>query len=64
MKATGINEAPLEHQPFGIGSYSALFFIVWVIFGCFFMLNMFAGVLVSAFNRESERQGEKMLLTE
>lgn len=64
MKAKGINEAPLENQPFGTGSYSSLFFIVWVIFGCFFMLNLFAGVLISAFNRENEHQGEKMLLTE
>jgi hypothetical protein len=54
MKAKGINEAPLENQPFGTGSYSSLFFIVWVIFGCFFMLNLFAGVLISAFNRENE----------
>jgi hypothetical protein len=64
MKATGINENPHLHQPFGTGNISSLFFIVWVIFGGFFLMNLFAAVIISAFNRENEKQGEKMLLTE
>ena len=35
-----------------------------VIFGGFFLMNLFAAVIISAFNRENEKQGEKMLLTE
>jgi len=27
-------------------------------------MNLFAGVIISAYNRENEKQGEKMLLTE
>lgn len=48
-----------KHSP-----YTALFFVVTVMFCSFFIMNMFVGVVVSAYNRESERIGKKFLLTE
>lgn len=42
----------------------AVFFIIFMVFCFFFITNIFVGVLVSAFNREKERLGQKYLLTE
>jgi hypothetical protein len=43
---------------------SSIFYVVTVFFCSFFVVNMFVGVVVSAYNRESERLGKKFLLTE
>jgi voltage-dependent calcium channel L type alpha-1D len=40
------------------------FFIVFIIFGAFFITNLFVGVVISAYNRESERLGKDFLLTD
>jgi len=40
------------------------FFIAFVIFGAFFITNLFVGVVISAYNRESERLGKDFLLTD
>lgn len=40
------------------------FFIVFIVFGAFFMTNLFVGVIISAFNSESQRLGKHFLLTE
>ena len=41
-----------------------IFFILFIIFGAFFMTNLFVGVVINAFNRESDRLGRDFLLTE
>lgn len=41
----------------------AMFFIFSVLFLSFFLFNMFIGVVVSAYNRKSERIGKSTLLT-
>jgi hypothetical protein len=40
------------------------FFLVFVIFGAFFITNLFVGVVISAYNRESQRLGKDFLLTD
>jgi hypothetical protein len=36
---------------------AALFFIIFVIFAAFFIVNLFIGVVISAYNREIEKSG-------
>lgn len=43
--------------------YLSLFFILFIIFGAFFIINLFVGVIISAYNREIERSGNNFLLT-
>lgn len=43
---------------------TALFFIFSVMICSFFIFNMFVGVVVSSYNRETERIGKKFLLTD
>ena len=41
-----------------------IFFIVFIIVGGFFFLNLFVGVVISTFNSEHEKLGGNDLLTE
>ena len=41
-----------------------LFFIIFIIIGSFFFLNLFCGVVISTFNSEHEKIGGNDLLTE
>lgn len=41
-----------------------LFFIFFMIVGCFFFLNLFVGVVISTFNSEHDKLGGNDLLTE
>lgn len=41
----------------------SLFFVIFVIIGNFFIMNLFVGVLVSTYNREKEILGKNFLLT-
>lgn len=49
----GFNNSPLV----------VIFFVLFIIFGAFFMTNLFVGVVINAFNRESDRLGKDFLLT-
>lgn len=40
------------------------FFVLFIVFGAFFMLNLFVGVVISTFNREKDKIGGNHLLTE
>lgn len=42
----------------------AIFFIVFIIVGAFFLLNLFVGVVISTFNREKDKIGGNNLLTD
>ena len=44
--------------------YWSLFFILFIIVGSFFLLNLFVGVVISTFNREKEKIGGNNLLTD
>lgn len=53
-KVPGYKEKPI---------YS-LFFVFYIVFGAFFITNLFVGVVISSFNRESDRLGKHFLLTD
>lgn len=40
------------------------FFIFFIIYGTFFILNLFVGIVIATFNREKERLGKNFLLTD
>lgn len=44
--------------------YWILFFVMFMIVGSMFILNLFVGVVISTFNNEKERLGKNYLLTE
>lgn len=41
-----------------------LFFIIFMIVGCFFFLNLFVGVVINTFKTQSDRVGGSELLTD
>ena len=41
-----------------------MFYVVFMLFGNFFFLNLFVGVVVSNFNQETDKLGGNNLLTE
>jgi hypothetical protein len=43
---------------------SILLFIVIVVFGNFFIMNIFIGVILAKYNREKELAGKNYMLTE
>jgi|LauGreDrversion4_2_1035121.scaffolds.fasta_scaffold309476_2 hypothetical protein len=44
--------------------YNSLFFIIFVLIGAFFMLNLFVGIVISTFNREKDKLDKDYLLKE
>ena len=42
----------------------AIYFIFYIIFGAFFITNLFVGVVISTYNREKDRLGNNFLLSE
>jgi hypothetical protein len=44
--------------------YWVFFFIVFIIVGSFFLINLFVGVVISSFNRERDSIGGNILLTD
>jgi len=43
--------------------YWVFFFIGFMIFGAFFLMNLFQGVVISSFNRQKEHLGGYVYLT-
>jgi len=39
------------------------FFVVFMVIGSFFILNLFVGVVISTYNREKERLGKDFMLS-
>ena len=44
--------------------YTVIFFVLFVIVGAFFTLNLFVGVVISTYNREKEKIAKDFLLRE
>jgi hypothetical protein len=44
--------------------FNALFYVLFIIIGNFFMTNLFVGVVISTYNREKEKLGKGYLLTD
>lgn len=53
----------LNNTP-SIANFWKVFFIVYMIIGAFFFLNLFVGVVISSFNMENQRIGGLDQLTE
>ena len=61
----GVDSVDIDKQP--IKNYNiiwSLFFMVFVFFGNFLILDLFTGVVVSTFNKEKEILGKNFLLTD
>lgn len=62
---TSINTTDIDSLPVHDNNlYWFLFFILFIIVGSFFLLNLFVGVVISTFNREKDKIGGNNLLTE
>lgn len=60
----GMDSVEIDMQPKKFNSYYwAIFYIIFILVGDFFVLNLFVGVVVSTFNREKEVLGKNFLLT-
>ena len=60
MSITGIeSDFILKSKP-----YTCVFFVVFVIVGAFFTINLFVGVVISTYNREKEKIARDFLLKE
>lgn len=46
------------------GSIAPVFFIAAIVIGKFFLMNLFIGVIITAYNRENELGGKDLMLTE
>ena len=44
--------------------YFSFYFIVFIIVGSFFMVNLYIGVIISTYNREKDTVGKNFLLTD
>lgn len=44
--------------------FSAIYFILFVVVGAFFTINLFVGVVISTYNREREKISKDYLLKE
>jgi hypothetical protein len=55
MKSRDVLEAPLLHAPYDSSVNFSIFFMMWIIFGNFFLQNLFVGVLIAAYNRQCEK---------
>lgn len=60
----GIDSRGLDLQPKENNNRAySLYFIMFIIIGSFFILNLFVGVVISTFNLEKENLGKNYLLT-
>jgi hypothetical protein len=60
MNSNGPDEVPT----FEVAPFLSLFFIFFVIFGAFFIINLFVGVIINAFTEAEKQLGKDWLLTE
>ena len=63
MESNGPNEMP-DITGNNKHYYPALYYCFYIIFGAFFITNLFVGVVISTYNREKERLGNNFLLSD
>jgi len=64
MKSTAINQEPKSDPPYGSGLVLSMFILVWMIVGFFFIQNLFVAVVIAGYNRESDKLGSSLAMTE
>jgi len=64
LSTRGVDLAYKQLQNSIENPYAAIFFILIVIVGNFFLMNLFIGVIITQYNREKELAGKDFMLTE
>ncbi|XP_058261391.1 sodium channel protein type 4 subunit alpha A [Hemibagrus wyckioides] len=61
-----VDSREVEEQPsYEINIYMYLYFVIFIIFGSFFTLNLFIGVIIDNFNQQKQKLGgEDLFMTE
>nr|APH07649.1 voltage-gated sodium channel type IV alpha subunit Nav1.4a [Electrophorus electricus] len=61
-----VDSREVEDQPiYEINVYMYLYFVIFIVFGAFFTLNLFIGVIIDNFNRQKQKLGgEDLFMTE
>nr|XP_060639342.1 sodium channel protein type 4 subunit alpha B-like [Anolis sagrei ordinatus] len=61
-----VDSGETEHQPkFENNQYMYLYFVIFIVFGSFFTLNLFVGVIIDNFNQQKKKfGGEDIFMTE
>jgi len=60
----GVDATRIDKEPkLNNSRISALYFILFIIIGSFFILNLFVGVVISTFNLQRESLGKNYMLT-
>ncbi|XP_061834257.1 sodium channel, voltage-gated, type I like, alpha b isoform X1 [Nerophis lumbriciformis] len=61
-----VDSRDLEHQPnYEKNLYMYLYFVIFIIFGSFFTLNLFIGVIIDNFNQQKKKfGGQDIFMTE
>ncbi|XP_060950417.1 sodium channel protein type 4 subunit alpha A isoform X2 [Limanda limanda] len=55
-----VDSREVEEQPsYEINLYMYIYFVIFIIFGAFFTLNLFIGVIIDNFNQQKKKFGDK-----
>nr|WAX25744.1 sodium channel protein type 4 subunit alpha A [Tetraodon mbu] len=55
-----VDSREVEEQPsYEINLYMYIYFVIFIIFGAFFTLNLFIGVIIDNFNQQKRKLGDK-----
>ncbi|XP_029978168.1 sodium channel protein type 4 subunit alpha A [Sphaeramia orbicularis] len=55
-----VDSREIEEQPsYEINLYMYMYFVIFIIFGSFFTLNLFIGVIIDNFNQQKKKFGDK-----
>lgn len=64
MKANAPGEQPKSSNTASLNYMATFYYIFYIIFGAFFITNLFVGVVISTYNREKDRLGNNFLLSD
>uniref|UniRef100_A0A8C8JBL8 Sodium channel protein n=1 Tax=Oncorhynchus tshawytscha TaxID=74940 RepID=A0A8C8JBL8_ONCTS len=60
-----VDSRNLEDQPdYEVNLYMYMYFVVFIIFGSFFTLNLFIGVIIDNFNQQKKKISQDIFMTE
>jgi len=58
VDVTGVEEQPVYEASF----YNYIYFCVFIVFGAFFSLNLFIGVIIDNFNQQKTKSKGKIMI--
>uniref|UniRef100_A0A8U7NHR7 Sodium channel protein n=1 Tax=Corvus moneduloides TaxID=1196302 RepID=A0A8U7NHR7_CORMO len=60
-----VDSREIEDQPqYEINLYMYIYFVIFIIFGAFFTLNLFIGVIIDNFNQQKKKMSKDIFMTE